>query len=39
VPAMLSKKKTVKKGISVSDKFFVNMAFKSKMRKIVINTI
>ena len=39
VPAMMSKKKTIKKGISATDKFFINLAFKSKMRKIVINTI
>jgi hypothetical protein len=33
-PLMMSKKKSIKKNITKEDKFMVNRAFKSKMKKI-----
>ena len=36
---MMSKKKSIKKTISKEDKFFVNMGFRSKLRRIQINAL
>ena len=38
-PAMLSKKRIVKKAITKDDKFKVNQTFRSKMKKIQINSL
>lgn len=38
-PAMLAKKKVIKKSITKTDKFKVNRDFKSKMKKIQINSL
>lgn len=38
-PLVMSKKKSVKKNITKADKFIVNRAFKSKMKRIQVNSL